>query len=190
MSFKVTYNSPVILTFTLLSFIVLLIDTYVTDLTGLLALPGNFSWSSPGDYLRLFTYTFVHAGRDFKMQTDFSHFVGNFMLILLIGPVLEEKYGATKLILMMVVTAAVTGILNALISNHGIIGASGLAFMMIVLGSFSNYRKGDLPMTFIIICIFFLGNEIVSAFGNDQISQFAHLMGGMIGGAFGFHYNK
>jgi len=123
-------------------------------------------------------------------KNNFSHFIGNFTIILLIGPALEEKYGGKKLLLMMIVTALVTGIIHTITSSHGIIGASGLVLMMIILASFTNYRKGDLPLTFIIISIFFLGNEISNSFNNDNISQFAHIMGGSIGAAFGFYHNR
>ncbi|NQZ55975.1 MAG: rhomboid family intramembrane serine protease [Lentisphaeraceae bacterium] len=187
MKLKITYNSPVILTFTLVSLGVLLCNTYLYDLGPLLSLPGNFPWHSPQTYFRFISYTCVHANSNHLGQADFGHFIGNFTLILLIGPILEEKYGAKKLLLMMVMTAVITGALNCVISDVGIIGASGLAFMMILLGSFTNYRKGDLPLTVIIIAIFFMGNEIIGSFANDNISQFAHIMGGAIGAIFGFY---
>ena len=184
---RITYNSPIILTFTLISLVVLLCNAYLYDLAGLLSLPGNFPWNTPQAYFRFISYTCVHAHSNQLGQADFSHFIGNFTIILLIGPILEEKYGAKKLLLMMMVTAIITGVLNCMISDVGIIGASGLAFMMILLGSFTNYRKGDLPLTVIIIAIFFMGNEIVGSFANDNISQFAHIMGGAIGAMFGFY---
>ena len=190
MSVKITYNSPVILTFSIISALVLFTSIYIVDLTPYLSLPGRFNWASPLNYLNLITYTMVHATSLIPGQSNFGHFIGNFTIILLIGPVLEEKYGAKNLIKMMLVTAVVTGLLNALISNSGIIGSSGLALMMIILSSFTNYRKGDLPLTFIIICIFFLGNEVIGSFQDDNISQFAHIAGGIIGSVFGFTYNK
>jgi membrane associated rhomboid family serine protease len=187
MSVRVTYNAPVVLTFALLSFVIVLFNIYISDMTGYLASPGQFSWSTPGDYFNLFTYVFAH---DTSGASKFSHFVANFTIILLIGPSVEEKYGAKNLVIMMAITAFITAVLNAIIFDHTIVGASGLALMMIILGSFTNYKKGDLPLTFIIICLFFLGNEIIGAFKDDNISQFAHIMGGLSGGFFGFYFNK
>lgn len=189
MAVKVTYNSPVILTFTIVSFLIMMLSLSVKDLTPLLALEGNFNWAS-ADYYRLITYTCVHAFRDFKFQTDFTHFISNFTIILLIGPVLEEKFGSKKLLLMMAFTAVVTGLLNVIFFTNGIIGASGVALMMVILGSFTNYKKGDLPLTFIFISLLFMGNELVSSFSSQQISHFAHVMGGITGGIFGFRYAK
>jgi membrane associated rhomboid family serine protease len=189
MGLKVKYNSPVILSFTLISFVVLMVSAYIKDLTPYLALPGNFDWVSI-DYFRLLSYTCVHSFTDFKMQTDFTHFISNFMLILLIGPVLEEKFGSKDLLLMIIFTAVVTGLLNAIFNNSGIIGASGVALMMVILGSFTNYTKGELPLTFVIVSLFFLGNEIASAVNEDHISHFAHVLGGSAGAVFGFGYKK
>lgn len=190
MSLKITYNSPVILTFSLICAGVLLTSIYIKDLIPYLALNGRFEWSSFSAYLNLFTYPFVHATSIIPGQSDFSHFLGNFTILLLIGPVVEEKYGAEKLVLMMVVTTVATGILSVVFTNDVILGSSGLAFMMIILGSFTNYKKGDLPLTFIIICIFFLGNEVIGSFRKDNISQLGHIAGGIIGAVFGFRYSR
>lgn len=189
MSVRVTYNSPLILSFTILSFCILVSCAYLVDLTPYLALPGNFDWKS-FDYLKLISYTMVHATSNLVGQSDFSHFVGNFTIILLIGPVLEEKFGSRKLLYMMLFTAIVTGLLNAIFNDHGIIGASGLALMMVILGSFTNYKKGDLPLTFIIISLLFLGNEFATSLGSDRISHFAHILGGISGAIYGFRYSK
>jgi hypothetical protein len=40
------------------------------------------------------------------------YFIGNFSIILLVGPMLEESYGSRYLVIMMVITAFATGVLN------------------------------------------------------------------------------
>ncbi|MEO1653978.1 MAG: rhomboid family intramembrane serine protease, partial [Bacteroidota bacterium] len=71
--------------------------------------------------------------------------------------------------------------------NNALLGASGVVFMMILLVSFANARKGTIPLTFILIALLFLGKEIYSAlFTHDNISQFAHIIGGLCGGVFGY----
>jgi len=187
---KITYNSPVILSFSLACAGILLTSIYIKDLSPYLSLHGRFDWGSVGDYLNLFTYPFMHATSSIPGQSDFGHFMGNFTIILLIGPVVEEKYGAKRLIMMMAITAVATGLISVIFTNNIILGSSGLAFMMIILGSFTNYSKGDLPLTFIIICVFFLGNEIIGSFQKDNISQFGHIAGGIIGAVFGFRYSR
>jgi len=88
--------------------------------------------------------------------------------------------------LMMIVTGFVTGVLNACFFPHPLLGASGIVFMMILLASFTNHGRDDIPLTFILIVILYLGREILNAFRGDDISQFAHLAGGLCGSLFGF----
>jgi hypothetical protein len=88
--------------------------------------------------------------------------------------------------LMIVVTGFVTGVLNACFFPAPLLGASGVVFMMILLASFTNHGKDDVPLTFILIVFLYLGREIMSAFKGDDISQFAHLAGGLCGSLFGF----
>ena len=62
--------------------------------------------------------------------------------------------------------------------------------MMILLSSFTNFRAGTIPLTFILVLLFYVGNEVYSAFKSDQISQFAHIFGGLAGSVFGFGGGK
>lgn len=112
--------------------------------------------------------------------------MGNFAFILLLGPILEEKYGSSGLFMMMAITAFVTGLINVLFLPTGLLGASGIVFMMILLVSFTNIRQGEIPLTFILIVVLFLVQEVVASFRSDSIAQFAHIAGGVIGSMFGF----
>ena len=47
-------------------------------------------------------------------HTDWNHFFNNFSFILLLGPILEQKYGSHTIIWAMLVTSIVTGVLNFL----------------------------------------------------------------------------
>ena len=107
-------------------------------------------------------------------------------LLLLLGPILEEKYSSGSLFLMVFITAIVTGLLNAFLFPTALLGASGIAFMMILLTSFTNHRNGEIPLTFILVLILYLAVEIINAFSYDDISQFAHIIGGVCGSLFGF----
>lgn len=179
---KIRYNAPVTLTFTLLSFAVLLLDFLVgTGLTvNLFSIPGRavFSFTNPFHYVRLFTHVIGHV--------SWAHFMGNFAIILLLGPILEEKYGSAGLLFMMTVTALVTGLLNVLLLSTGLLGASGVVFMMILLASFTNIRQGEIPLTFLLIVAIYLAGEIAKSFEQNSISEFAHIGGGMCGSLFGF----
>jgi membrane associated rhomboid family serine protease len=88
---------------------------------------------------------------------------------------------------MMAVTALVTGLLAALVFRAPLQGASGVVFMFILLGSFTNTRQGDIPLTFILVVLLFLVREVYNAVAvKDNIAQFAHIAGGVCGGMFGF----
>jgi membrane associated rhomboid family serine protease len=181
---RVRYNSPVILSFALASAIVLIVN----QITGgrfmptLFILNPSFSASNPVDWLRLVLYVVGHR--------DWVHLISNFSFILLIGPVLEEKYGSLPIVLMMLVTALATGVLNILIVKTGLYGASGIVFMLILLSSFTNIRKGEMPVTFILIIALYIVREFINALNPDTISQLAHIAGGLCGGLFGFIFAR
>ncbi|MCG8474422.1 MAG: rhomboid family intramembrane serine protease [Cytophagales bacterium] len=178
MAMRISYNSPVVLSFTFLSTLLLIINQSSSGaLTPFITVGGHMDWSSPLSYLRLFTHVLGHSG--------WEHLLSNFTFILLIGPILEEKHGSGKLLLMILVTALVTGLFNQLFESS-LWGASGIVFMMILLSSVVNAKKGTIPLTFILIATLFLGKEIVNIFHEDQVAQSAHIVGGICGAVFGF----
>ncbi len=177
---KLSYNAPVTLSFALASALILVADQlFGGSLTvGFFSVGASMDAGSFVDYLRLVTHIFGHSSWD--------HLLSNFAFILLLGPILEEKYGSGRLILMIFTTALVTGVLNVLLLPTGLLGASGVVFMMILLSSFANFRQGRIPLTFILVVLLFLAREVISMFREDSISQFAHIIGGVTGSLFGF----
>ncbi len=84
--------------------------------------------TDPLTWVRFFGHVLGHAG--------WQHFIGNIMLILVIGPLLEEKYGSGEVLFVILITAFVTGLLNfALFPLVQLLGASGVAFALILLSS-------------------------------------------------------
>jgi membrane associated rhomboid family serine protease len=179
---RIKYNAPTVLTFTFVSAAVLILSlTILPSLTeAWFVVPGKgrFSPSRISDWVTLFTHVLGHA--------NWGHFINNFAYILLIGPILEEFYGTFSLFLMIAITAMVTGVLNILIFPSNLLGASGVVFMMILLASFTNFSKGEIPLTFILILVLYLGKELFNSFTNNNISEFAHIVGGFCGSLFGF----
>lgn len=182
---KFQYNSPVILTMTLISAVALLLNFITHGWTNKYIFSVYASgWANPMTYVRLFTHVLGHA--------DYSHFLGNFMYILLLGPLMEEKYGSKLLLEMIAITSVVTGLIQILIFKSGLLGASGIVFMLILLSSFANYKKGSIPITLILVAILYLSGQIINAVihPNDGISQMAHIVGGICGTAFGWVLGK
>lgn len=181
---RLRYNAPVILTFSLLAAALLGADqlTGGTLVGRWFTAPPYLERGSVLSWLRLFSHVLGHA--------SWAHFVSNFSFILLIGPVLEEKFGSGLVLAMMVVTAGVTGVLNALLVHAGLLGASGIVFMLILLGSFTNIRAGEIPLTLLLVVAVYLVREFVAALAPDSVSQLAHIAGGLCGGVFGFLFAR
>ena len=185
---RIKYNAPVVLTFTFICVgVMILSQTLFPNLIGTwFAVPGkgHFSPRNFHSWVTLCSHAIGHA--------DWNHLISNFSLILLLGPILEESYGSLSLLFMMFVTALITGVINILLIPTGLLGASGIVFMMILLASFTNFKKGEIPLTFILVLLLYLGNEVLSSFtpSNSNISHFAHILGGICGSLFGFLRRK
>jgi len=181
---RIQYNAPVTLTFALISLLVLGLASITNGRSNeLLFSVYRAPLTDPLMYLRLFLHALGHA--------NMAHYFNNFMIILLIGPMLEEKYCGKWIVIMIIVTAFVTGILHVIISSNAKLGASGIVFMMILLGSFANMQRGKIPLTLILAISIFIGREIMSAMTLDNnIAYMSHIVGGLCGAAFGFIANK
>ena len=177
---KLRYNSPAVLSYALLSVAVLVADLVAGGQVSrtFFAAPPVFDAASPLSYVRMVSHVAGHQ--------DWTHLVANFSLILLIGPILEEKYHTGPLLIMMLVTALVTGVINVVFLDSWLMGASGVVFMMILLSSFTNIASGEIPLTFVLVVVVYLAREVVGAFSEDSVAQFAHIAGGVCGSLFGF----
>ena len=156
---KIEYNAPVILTYALLATLILLVNQLAINIMPYFTVYPEINLSDPVWYFRLFSHVLGHGGWD--------HLVSNFTIILLVGPILEEKYGSRDLLIMIVVTAFVVGLLQILFFKEALLGASGIAFMLILLASYTRTRSGGIPLSFILIVVLFLGKEIYNAFPPD-----------------------
>ncbi len=181
---RIRYNAPAVLSYALLSVAVLVADLFANGQVSRLyfAVPPTFDGQSLLSYFQVFSHIAGHH--------DWTHLVANFSLILLIGPILEEKYHSGPLLMMMLVTALVTGVINILFLDTGLMGASGVVFMMILLSSFTNIASGEIPLTFILVVVVYLAREVIGAFSEDSVAQFAHIAGGVCGSLFGFLFQR
>ena len=174
-------NAPVILSFALLSLAALLLGGWTDGATTYRYFSVyRSSLSDPLTYVRFFGHVLGHA--------NYEHYMGNMLLLLLVGPGIEEKYGHRTTALCIAATALVTGLVQFIFfPNTVLLGASGVVFMMIVLSSFTEMGKEGIPITLILVVIFYLGGEIMDGlFKQDSISQITHIVGGLCGLVFGF----
>jgi GlpG protein len=105
---------------------------------------------------------------------------------------LEEKYGSNRILMVILITAAVTGVVNyVLFWNVALCGASGVVFAFILLTSFTSFKNGEIPLTFILVTIVFLGQQVYEGlFLQDNISNLSHVLGGIVGAIVGYRLNK
>lgn len=182
---KISFNSPVILGFTVICVLALILDFLTSGFTtNLLFSQYHSSLANPLTYVRFIGHIFGHA--------NWEHFIGNIMMLLVVGPLLEEKYGSANLLGIMFLTALVTGVVNyILFPQVQMLGASGVVFALILLSSITSMKNGEIPLTFILVAVIYLGEQVIDGiFVQDNIANLSHILGGIVGAVFGFSVNK
>ena len=177
---RLQYNSPVVLSFVLVALAALILGK-VTDGWTTTHLFSVYR-SSLGDiltYPRFFLHVLGHA--------SYAHYINNMMMILVVGPPLEEKYGSRSLLYAILITALAAGIVQwVFFPGTALLGASGIVFMMIVMSSLAGMRDGYIPLTLIFVLVLYLGGEIINGITmSDNVSQLTHVIGGLCGAFMG-----
>lgn len=183
--FKITFNAPVVLTFVVICFIATILGIITQGRsTQAVFMTYHSSLKNPMTYIRFITHVFGHSG--------WGHFIGNASYLLLLGPMLEEKYGSDRIIIVIAITALATGLINYIFfGNVALCGASGVVFAFIVLASFTGFKAGEIPLTFILVVIIFIGQQVYEGIAiQDNISNMAHIVGGIVGACVGYGLNK
>ena len=178
---RISFNSPVILGFTIICFAVLMLGYATSGRSTVYAFSVyRSSFLNPFTYIRLVGHVFGHA--------NWEHFIGNIMLILVVGPLLEEKYGSSNMIFIILATALVTGVVNVIFfPGIRLLGASGVVFALILLSSLTSIKEGEIPLTFILVAVIYIGQQIFQGvFIKDNVSNLTHIVGGVVGSCLGF----
>ena len=182
---KITFNSPVILGFVFLSLAVMGLNFITMGASNqFFFVTFHSPLTSPMTYFRFFAHVLGHV--------SWNHYIGNMMYILLLGPMLEEKYGSRTILEIILITALVAGLANWLFfPDVALCGASSVVFSFILLTSFTSFREGEIPLTVILVAVIFIGQQIYEGvFLQDNISNMAHIVGGLIGASIGYFLNK
>ena len=182
---RLQYNSPVVLSFALLSLGALVLNTVTHGATNqrffsIYHAPLSDFWTWP----RFVLHVLGHR--------DYSHYIGNMMMILVVGPPLEEKYGSRSLFCAIFLTALISGLVQWLFfPSVRLLGASGIVFMMIVMSSLAGMKDGCIPITLILVLVLYIGGEIVSGVVlSDNVSQLTHVVGGLCGAFLGLSMRR
>lgn len=182
---RIAFNSPVVLGFAGVCLAAMALNV----LTGGASNRALFSvyrapLSDPLTWLRMVCHVFGHA--------DWNHLLNNMMYLLLLGPMLEEKYGSKDVLLVMLAAALLTGLINFIFFPRlMLLGASGIVFAMILLSSITRTRDGAIPVTFILVAALYIGQQVwQAATSQDNVSYMAHIAGGAVGAGLGFVLNR
>ena len=181
---RITFNSPVILAFVFISFGAMVANYLTLGASNkLLFVTNHSSLANPLTYVRFFTHVLGHAG--------WSHYIGNMMYILLLGPMLEEKYGGARILEVIMTTALITGLINYfLFPGVALCGASGVVFAFILITSFTGFNEGEIPLTVILVAVIFIGQQVYEGiFLQDDVSNLSHIIGGLVGAVIGYNLN-
>lgn len=196
-SFRVAYNAKAVITFVLLSVVIMLLDMVAKHkiIPVIFTSPSkaSFNFKNVLDYVRLLTHVFSHNA--------WIPFFVNGIAILLMGPALEERYGTLVLCLMIFASALVTGVLTATLSPEATNGASCIVLMMIILLAINGIIKRNLDFSVIVVCALYLaylcytvqksasaiteGNAF-SVFLQKNVPVLIHLAGAIVGSLFAF----
>ena len=181
----VTHRFDAILSYFFLSLIALILGVVTNGwTTHTLFSVYRSSALNPTFFIRLFGHILGHI--------YIQHFIGNMVLLMVVGPPMEEKYGSKTLLVGIALTAAVSGILQCVFfPSAALLGASGIVFMLIMLSSLAGMKNGQIPLTLIIVAVLYLGEQVYDIlFVKDSVANFMHLVGGACGTAFGFYMQK
>lgn len=194
-SIRLTFDFPVTVTFVIAAAVVFLIDSFALKgklCSSMLLCHGSsqaavsFNFKSPSDFAGLFLFVFGNSG--------WEMFFSNLVIILLLGQILEERYGSVMLALMMFISTLVTGVLTACISTVPMSGAGCIVLMMTVLVSLTELTKKRIPLSCLLVFVLFLAFEFYrSAAGTGGaaglqkiVGVLVEAIGGICGSIFGF----
>ena len=182
---RITFNSPVVLTFVIIGLGAMVANYLTAGLSNQMFFVTYHSpLTSPMTYVRFFTHVFGHLG--------WTHYINNMMYMLLLGPMLEEKYGSRTIIEVILITGLMAGLANwFLFPGVALCGASSVVFAFILMTSFTSFKEGEIPLTVILVAIIFIGQQMYDGlFVQDNISNMAHIVGGIVGAVAGYTLNK
>lgn len=177
-------KNPFITYLIMLICVVMFVSMYIfgsssTSIRTLIQFGGNaVSYTKYGDYYRLFTSIFLHAG--------ILHLICNMYSLYVIGPQVESFYGKLKYLSIFIISGISGSLLSTALSGNNAIsvGASGAIFGLLgaILYFGYHYRVylGNVLKSQIIpLIILNLGIGFIFT----GIDNFAHI-GGLIGGVF------
>lgn len=126
-------------------------------------------------YLKLVVHIFGHS--------NFYNLVLNLCIILMLAPQTEKLYGSRFFALMVLIASLVNGVLAFCFVSFSLNGAQSISFLLIVLNVFISIKKQEMPISPLILTVFFIVYSIAAGYGS--YAQITSLAGGLCAGLFG-----
>lgn len=187
---KFVYDSPVALSFAIITVLIFLLNSFVLKgrVNSFFYAPTNasgefpFVFSGVNSYLRLALYQFGYF--------DLSFLFADLIIILLLGQILEERYGSVIMALMMFFSSLFSGVLNACFCKERLCGAASIVIMMVFLNTLTSISKKKVSVLSIITIAFVICREFFARNGGFKDSGFMGVIitvaGGLCGSLFAF----
>jgi rhomboid protease GluP len=94
--------------------------------------------------MALLTWTFAHG--------DLTHYLSNVVVILLVGPLIEDRYGSLRMLGILAAASVIVGLAQCVTDPGGaLIGASGTVFCLIMMTATLAGRTGAIPVTVLLV---------------------------------------
>ena len=172
--------APLTFTFAIVSLLALLANILMDGRLHAMFNAYFTAFTDPYMYARLLSKAFMHA--------DLLHYMRNFSAILILGPIVERRYGSPRLLLMMAATSFITGFIHVSFTRDVMLmGASGVTYMLIILACFVNVRRRRVPLAALVVGLFYLATEFWNALTlNDNIAHLSHAIAVLCGLGFGY----
>lgn len=116
------------------------------------------SWENSIHLINFLTYALFDGGR-------LSNISYPMMMIVVLGPIIEERIGSIQLAFISILTILINGILYSILFTQKLYGPTCVAYMMILLAYFVNIKKGERPISFILILL------VIILVNGDQAMQ-------------------
>lgn len=185
--FNFVFDSPVTISFSLLSVLLFVLnclafkgtlDVKILTSPTTSAGPIPFMATQISSYLRLFLYAFG--------SQNFVGLLSNLLFLLMLGPVMEERYGSLVIGIMMAVSVLFSGVLNTCFCETSLQGCMPIIFMMIFLNSFMSFSKKKIPVSFLVIFVFYIAREVFGKTFSEIVGLIICITGGLCGSLFAF----
>jgi membrane associated rhomboid family serine protease len=196
--YKIMFDAPVTIVFVLLTIAVYFVNIMMKE--SLIPMmftcrslkaadpEAAFNLKNALDYARLILHVFAY--------TDFPTLLINAVILLLLGSILEERYGSLMLFIMIFIAALVSGVLAVCSPQVPFTGTDSIIFMMIFLLSLTALAKHTVQVSWLLAFIAFTaykaygftttGTKNLSAIIQDNLGLLISLAAGICGSLAGF----